>query len=233
MRTTRPLIIPSPPWAGRHLGTVEPDQACQAWIQPRCRQSRARLTARLPPHWAPRVKPTERPNRGLTLEGRPLVGIVLAACLLLTGCGRTKPAAQAIDDWVRAWRGEVRISQRPNRFSVPRPPTVALPTVADDLGRNVEYAANRFSDYIEVAYDETKNVFCTWFAWYVETGHTVPDHEEFQELLLRYGFGLVLNRPPSQQFQDAVELFRTSIENAQSEGEQVRNAAIAAACSIP
>lgn len=49
-------------------------------------------------------------------------GVPLSAAPLLIGCGReAKPPAQAIDDWVRIWRGEVRIGQRPNKFNLPWP----------------------------------------------------------------------------------------------------------------
>ena len=144
-----------------------------------------------------------------------------------------EPAGQTLDDWMRLWRGEVRLGQRPNAFHVPAPPVLELPTVADDLGRNVDTAASDFSATVDIAYDESKRVFCSWFGWYVETGQTVPTREDFPALLLRYGFGRVLTGPPSQQFRDAVELFRDSIARAQTEEEQVRNSAVAAACSAP
>lgn len=172
--------------------------------------------------WPQIVKPRGTCDCGLML-GRRVFVLVVAAPLLLIGCGgggEAKPAAQAIDDWVRAWRGEVNIGPRPNRFSLPVPPAVELPTVADDLGRNVQTAANDFSDDVGLGYAETKNVFCTWFAWYVETRQTVPTQEDFPALLLRYGFRRVLNGPPSQRFRDAAELFRASLRTRKARGNR-------------
>jgi hypothetical protein len=159
--------------------------------------------------------------------------VLISACGGGGGGESAKPALQAIDEWARVWSQDVRTGVRPNEFRVPAPPTVELPSVADDLGRNVDTAATDFSSDIEVAYDETKAIFCTWFSWYVETGQPVPSSEEFPGLLLKYGFGRVLTGPPSQRFRDSVELFRNSIEQAQSETEQVANAAAASACALP
>jgi hypothetical protein len=154
------------------------------------------------------------------------------AVLLLPGCGGGgSKTAKALEEWLHAWRGDVRVGERPNAFRVPASPVVKLPQTADDLGRDVRTASGHFSDTTGIAYDESKRVFCTWFAWYVDTGQTVPNEDDFEVLLLRYGFGRVLTGPPSQEFRDAVGLFRDSIARAQDEDEATRNAAAAAVCA--
>lgn len=147
----------------------------------------------------------------------------------------TKPASEALEEWARGWRGQVKPNrQLPNRIAIPAPPAVDFGDSAGAMATDVDRSARELSDYVDVVeYTQAKSVYCYWFGWYVETGQGVPDREEFPGFLLRYGFGRVLRNPPSKQFTDAVELFRGSIKRAQNSIEAVANGATAAVCSLP
>jgi hypothetical protein len=174
------------------------------------------------------------------MRGLCLILVVLAAAPLLAGCagggGGSKQVAEPVvgsfDDWMRSWRGQVRPGLRPNHVTIPVPPSLEIPSVADDLGRTVDDAADTFSDEVaEFGYAETRRVFCQWYGWYLETGQTVPSESDFPALLLRYGFGRVFTTPPSLRLRGGIESFRQAIERGQTEVEDVRNASIAAACA--
>lgn len=165
--------------------------------------------------------------------------LALAALLMIAGCGPGGGGggggpASRLGEWLRAWSDDVaRNVDTPNSLRIPPPPRVSLPTTATQLGRNVDNAAAGFSSETGISYEETKDVFCTWFGWYIETGTPVPSSGEFPGLLIQEGFNRVFTRPPSQQLRGAIDLLQRSIAQAQSEPEAVANASAAAACSVP
>lgn len=166
---------------------------------------------------------------------------LVLATVLVAGCGggpRALPQArEALDDWVRIWRVAVRPGEVPNAFRIPAPPVIELSPTALEIGRDVRRAAlgatGDAPDVHAIGVDESRQVFCTWFGWYVQTGNVVPTEQEFPALLLTHGFRRIVTEPPEQQFRDAADLLRASIERAQTEDGQVRNAAAAAVCSVP
>lgn len=172
-------------------------------------------------------------------------GLVLVLALSVgAGCGGEPPpkpviktAAEKIAEWVAQWSDDVnRNKARPNEFEIPAPPAVALPSAADNIARDVHNSARDFAtspDFGGDDLEQTQDVFCTWFDWYLETGELVPDEVEFRGLLVRYGFNHVFTQPVSTQLRDAVERFRLAIERAQNEAEATANAAAAGVCSIP
>jgi hypothetical protein len=173
--------------------------------------------------------------------------VLLAGASIASGCGggggtksaepAVMSASERIAAWVAEWSGDVnRNKARPNEFEIPAPPSVALPSAADEIARDVHSAADDFAtspDFGGDAIQETQEVFCTWFDWYLETGEVVPDEDEFRGLLVRYGFNHAFTQPVSDQLRDAVERFRLAIVNAQNEVEATANAAAAGVCSIP
>lgn len=168
--------------------------------------------------------------------------LALAALLMIAGCGGggggggRGPAQQLsrLDEWLRAWSDDVvRTGDTPNSLQIPPPPRVNVPPTATQLGRDVDDAATGFSSETGISYQEAKEVFCTWFGWYIETGNPVPSSEQFPGLLIQEGFNRVFTRPPSEQLRGAIDLLQSSIARAQSEPEAVANASAAAACSVP
>jgi ABC-type glycerol-3-phosphate transport system substrate-binding protein len=165
--------------------------------------------------------------------------LVLAALLMIAGCGGgggSDAARQVsrLDEWLRSWTDDVvRNGDTPNSLRIPTPPHVNVPPTATQLGRDVDGAATGFSSETGITYQETKDVFCTWFGWYIETGTPVPSPEQFPDLLIEEGFNRVFTRPPSQQLRGAINLLQNSIAQAQSEPEAVANASAAVACSVP
>jgi hypothetical protein len=149
------------------------------------------------------------------------------------GGGSSKGAVSALREWVAEWAARVDRGRVPNEFRVPSPPAVELGSFADGVGRDVDQSVTDVSTDIGDTYQQVKDVFCYWFGWYIDTGRAVPSSEEFPGLLLRYGFNKAVPSPPTQRARNAIELFRKSIDSAQSEDEATQNAAVAAACSIP
>ncbi len=168
------------------------------------------------------------------MERRVTACLMVVVALAFAGCGNGSRAATAksLDEWIRAIRALVLKGERPNAFTIPKVPIFKMPSAADDIGREVDQAAGDFSRARDLSYTGTRDIFCTWFAWYMETGRTLPSEEDFPDLLLGYIYGKV-PVPPSREAIDAANLLRDSIDRAQSADAQVRNAATAAACSIP
>jgi hypothetical protein len=161
----------------------------------------------------------------------------LSACGGGGGSGGGKVVVEAtpeLTSWVQRWSGEIDVStSRLRLVHIPPPPTVSLPSRAEQIGTQADQSAGSLSTLLQEGYAETKGVFCTWFGFYVQTGETVPTEDEFIPLLLEYGFGRVLTAPPSVQLRSAIGSFQDAILAAQSEEEAERNAAIAAVCAAP
>jgi hypothetical protein len=160
------------------------------------------------------------------------------------GTGGVGGAIDEIAQWIGLWSDDAaRGSRRPPEFEIPPPPAVALPKVATQLGNAVRQSeppltalrARAWGEEMQTATEHTQSVLCEWFGWYVEdpTERPVQGSTEFFLRFVKSGLEVELNSPPSQDVEEAVELFRNAIAHGQSEAEDVRNASIAAACSTP
>jgi hypothetical protein len=170
-------------------------------------------------------------------------GLVVVALAVPAGCGG-KTTTEKLAEWVARWSDDAAHgTKRPPTFHIPRPPPVVIGGAASDYGRSVGRSVATLAEQVAEAYREspeqarafTKEVLCEWFGWYVQDpNRVVPDSNEFASLLTSAGLKVTFHGgPPPQQVRESADLFRDAIVNAQSETQEVRNAAIAAACSIP
>lgn len=189
---------------------------------------------------------------------RRAVGSLLLALFALSSmglnCGPPPPpsgggggAGGAIDElarWVGLWSDDAaRGNRRPPKFDIPPPPEVRLPAVATQIGTDVRKSepplsalrARVWDEDAQTATEYTQSVLCEWFGWYVEdpTQRPLQGSDEFLLRFVKGGLEVNLRSPPSQDLEEAIDLFRNAIARGQTEAEDVRNASIAAACSIP
>lgn len=171
-----------------------------------------------------------------------------AASGLNCGGGGGKKAAESgaeqLAKWVGGWSDDAaRGERRPPTFDIPTPPAVTLATAAtqigDDVGRArpalADLRARVFNEASPEAVEYTQGALCEWFSWYVEdpANRPVPDSERFVFLLASGALKVRLGTPVEKEVKDAAELFRKAVQRGQGLVEDTRNAAMAAACSVP
>lgn len=120
---------------------------------------------------------------------------------------------------------------------------MTLATAATQIGDDVGRARPALADLRARVYNEdaltaakyTQGALCEWFGWYVEdpANRPVPDSDRFVFLFASGALKVRLGSPVEKQIKDAAELFRSAIQRGQGLAEDTRNAAIAAACSVP
>jgi hypothetical protein len=126
-------------------------------------------------------------------------------------------------------------------LEIPRPPAVVLDAAATQIAGDVRNARPKLADLrarvwnegTEEATEVTQGALCEWFSWYVEDPYhrTLPDSQTFLFLFAKGALGV--NAWDAQEIRDSVELFRNAIERGQNLEEDLRNEAMAAACSLP
>jgi hypothetical protein len=164
--------------------------------------------------------------------------VVIVVCLS-AGCGggggdskAAETPAERLDEWLGTWSDDVERGERPNDFSVPAPPSLQFGAVAREIQQDVGWAAFDL-ELVELAPARLiRTVFCTWFGWFVVTGHSVPMERELEDRLISEGFGLPLLQPQPQPVEQAVSIFRASIVRAQNADEATEKEAVAAVCSL-
>jgi hypothetical protein len=114
-----------------------------------------------------------------------------------------------------------------------RPPA-AIPTAgaANVTAFTVHSSGDQIATLAEKSRPYVKQVLCTDFGFYVQTGRVVPTPEELVQLVAKQVLSKVLTGPPAVQFRDKVESVRQAILSAKNEDEAGRNAAIAAVCAF-
>jgi hypothetical protein len=154
-------------------------------------------------------------------------------------------AAQKLAEWVGLWSDDAARGQRrpPPKLNIPAPPAVTFAAAAAHIGEDVGRASPPLADLRARVWNEgtqqateyTQAALCEWFSWYVEdpVNRPVPDSETFLFLLARGALKVDLAIPVENEIRDAAELFRNAIERGQNLTEDTRNAAMAAACSVP
>jgi hypothetical protein len=154
-------------------------------------------------------------------------------------------AAQKLAEWVGLWSDDAARAEHrpPPKLEIPRPPVVALDAAATAIADDVKSARPALADLrarvwhegTQQATEVTQGALCEWFSWYVEDPYhrTLPDSDTFLFLFAKGGLGVILRTPVEQEIRESVELFRNAIERGQNLAEDVRNEAMAAACSLP
>lgn len=154
-------------------------------------------------------------------------------------------AAEKLAEWVGLWSDDAARAERrpPLKLEIPRPPVVALDATATAIAADVKSArptladlrARVWNEETQQATEVTQGALCEWFSWYVEDPdhRPLPDSQTFLYLFAKGGLEVELGTSDAQEISDSVELFRNAIERGQNLEEDLRNEAMAAACSLP